>query len=185
MDQLKIIGIQILDRVKEAGLTQKALTRHANCIRTRLGFHELNEAVCSRTGLILLELFGNLQEQSVLETDLKTIGGINIREMVFNQKNRKSGARNQESIVLAPETRIIGVFVKNRKKNSLTVQDTFTKFGCSIRTRLGINVSRDYKLDDAGLILLELTGDVKEMDRLEAALKEIEDIEVNKMVFQA
>ena len=59
MNQLKIIGIQVLDRVKEAGLTQQALTRHANCIRTRLGFHELNDAVCSRTGLILLELCGS------------------------------------------------------------------------------------------------------------------------------
>jgi hypothetical protein len=84
MNHLKIIGIQVLDRVKEAGLTQKALTRHANCIRTRLGFHELNDAVCSRTGLILLELCGDPQDQTNLENELKTIGGLNIQEMIFH-----------------------------------------------------------------------------------------------------
>jgi len=84
MDQLKIIGIQVLDRVKEAGLTQKALTRHAACIRTRLGFHELNDAVCSRTGLILLELCGSAKEQELLEKELKSIIGLNIQEMAFH-----------------------------------------------------------------------------------------------------
>jgi hypothetical protein len=84
MNHLKIIGIQVLDRVKEAGLTQKALTKYANCIRTRLGFHELNDAVCSRTGLILLELCGDPQDQANLENELKTIGGLNIQEMIFH-----------------------------------------------------------------------------------------------------
>jgi hypothetical protein len=81
------------------------------------------------------------------------------------------------------EIRILGVFVKNRTRNILKVQDTFTKFGCSIRTRLGINVSQDYKQDDAGLILLELTGDVNEMEKLENALKAQNDVEVKKMIF--
>jgi hypothetical protein len=84
MSQLKIIGIQVLDRVKEAGLTQRALTHHASCIRTRLGFHELNDAVCSRTGLILLELCGTLEEQVQLEKELASIGGLNIQEMSFH-----------------------------------------------------------------------------------------------------
>jgi hypothetical protein len=84
MDKLKIIGIQIIDRVKESGLVQQALTRHAACIRTRLGFHELNDAVCSRTGLVLLELCGNLEEQTKLENELRAIGGLNIQEMKFH-----------------------------------------------------------------------------------------------------
>ena len=83
MNQLKIIGIQVLDRVKEAGLTQRALTRHAACIRTRLGFHELNDAVCNRTGLILLELCGSSKEQEQLEKELASIGGLIIKEMSF------------------------------------------------------------------------------------------------------
>jgi hypothetical protein len=84
MNKLKIIGIQVLDRVKEAGLTQQILTRNANCIRTRLGFHELNDAMCSRTGLILIELCGSLLEQQKLETELKSVFGLHIEEMTFN-----------------------------------------------------------------------------------------------------
>jgi hypothetical protein len=58
---------------------------------------------------------------------------------------------------MTTETRILGILVKNRQQNILKVQDTLTKFGCSISTRLGINASRDYHVEDAGLILLELT----------------------------
>jgi len=83
MNQLKIIGIRIEDRIKETGLTQEVLTRHANCIRTRLGFHELNEDVCSRSGLILLELCGPTGEQQKLEEDLKKINGLTVKEMSF------------------------------------------------------------------------------------------------------
>lgn len=84
MNQLKIIGIQVLDRVKEAGQTQKVLTHHAACIRTRLGFHELNDAVCSRTGLILIELCGPVEEQEKLEKELAGIDGLIIQEMSFH-----------------------------------------------------------------------------------------------------
>jgi len=84
---------------------------------------------------------------------------------------------------MTTETRILGIMIKNRQQNILKVQDTFTKFGCSIRTRLGINVSRDYHIEDAGLILLELSGDIAEMEKLENALKQFEGVEVHKMVF--
>jgi hypothetical protein len=182
MDYLKILGIQVLDRVKEAGLTQLALTRHANCIRTRLGFHELNDAICSRTGLILLELCGDPQEQAKLENDLKAIGGLNIQEMKFS-KSQDSMDKHIAKEILNTETRILGILVRNRQQNILKVQDTFTKFGCTIRMRLGINVSRDYQMEDAGLILLELTGEVMEMKKLENSLIKLQDVEVKKMLF--
>jgi len=82
------------------------------------------------------------------------------------------------------ETRILGVLVRNREQSIQKVQDTFTKFGCSIRTRLGINVSQDYDAKDAGLVLLELTGEIAEMEMLENAIKNIENIEVQKMIFE-
>lgn len=81
------------------------------------------------------------------------------------------------------ETRILGVFVKKRSQSIGLIQDVLTKFGCSIRTRLGINVSSQLNVPDAGLILLELIGDIKEMDKLEDALKEIHQVQVKKMVF--
>jgi hypothetical protein len=84
MNQLKILGIQVTDRIKEAGRTQQILTNYADYIRTRLGFHELNEAMCSRTGFIVLELCGDSSKQKALEDELRYIGGITVKEMNFH-----------------------------------------------------------------------------------------------------
>ena len=82
------------------------------------------------------------------------------------------------------EIRVIGILVRNREQNIENVQDVFTKFGCSIRTRLGINVSQEYNSNGTGLILLELTGEVAEMEKLENTLKTLKDVEVKKMIFE-
>ncbi len=79
-----MLGILVFDRIKEAGKTQKVLTKHAGVIRTRLGFHELSEDVCSRVGTILLILQGNPEKWEQLEKDLGEIGGIEIQKMKFD-----------------------------------------------------------------------------------------------------
>jgi hypothetical protein len=84
MNELRIIGLLITDRIKEAGKTQQVLTRHANIIKSRLGFHEVNEDKCSRVGFILLQVTGNQQDFDALETELAGIGGIEIQRMIFN-----------------------------------------------------------------------------------------------------
>jgi hypothetical protein len=83
MQKTMIMGILVYDRIKEAGLTQKVLSKHAKLIRTRLGFHELSEDVCSRVGTILLVLEGEPGSWSALEKDLSDIGGIEIQKMQF------------------------------------------------------------------------------------------------------
>jgi hypothetical protein len=85
---------------------------------------------------------------------------------------------------MSTETRILGLLIKHRQQNIQLLQDILSKFGCSIRTRLGINISHEYKITDAGLILLELTGDIKEMDKLEDALRDLHEVQVKKMVFE-
>jgi hypothetical protein len=84
MKHLKILGIQVTDRIKEAGKTQQILTKYADNIRTRMGFHELNEDICSRTGFIILELCGEDNLQNDLENELHKIGGISVKDMVFH-----------------------------------------------------------------------------------------------------
>ncbi len=74
----------VYDRIKEAGRTQKLLTKHAKVIRTRLGFHELSTEVCSRVGTILLVLQGDEQQWKLLTDDLKEVGGIETQTMTFN-----------------------------------------------------------------------------------------------------
>ncbi len=84
MSNIKIIGLLIKDRIKEAGRTQSVLSKHARNIKTRLGFHELSENKCSRTGIILLQLTGSPTEWDMLLADLHEIGGIEIREMAWD-----------------------------------------------------------------------------------------------------
>ena len=59
-----------------------------------------------------------------------------------------------------------------------------TKFGCTIRTRLGLHDVNEEFSSPTGMILLELTGDPKEYSKLENELLRIEGLEVKKMVFE-
>ncbi|MEI7491662.1 MAG: hypothetical protein WCK92_09710 [Bacteroidota bacterium] len=83
MKEIRIIGLLITDRIKEAGLTQGVLSANAHLIKSRLGFHEVSEDVCSRTGVIVLHLSGNPDEFDLFEKKLKEIGGLEIQHMIF------------------------------------------------------------------------------------------------------
>ncbi len=84
MFEKRIIGINVLDRIKEAGRTQEVLRKYATSIKTRLGFHELSEDVCSRNGFVILELTGKKSDWDNLENELNEIGGVNIQKMSFD-----------------------------------------------------------------------------------------------------
>jgi hypothetical protein len=83
MTELRIIGLLITDRIKEAGRTQHVLTNHAHVIKSRLGFHEVDENVCSRVGVILLQLKGKTESCDRLEAELREIGGVEVQKMTF------------------------------------------------------------------------------------------------------
>ncbi len=78
---------------------------------------------------------------------------------------------------------ILGIYVKERSKNATAVQQILTQFGCSIKTRLGLHEVEDNTCSTSGLILIELTGDKKEMKNLETELRKLNDIEIQKMTF--
>ncbi len=84
MQQTMVLGILVFDRVKEAGMTQRVLTRYADLIRTRLGFHELSDSVCSRVGTILLVLQGDTERWKALEDELTAIGGVEVKRIKFD-----------------------------------------------------------------------------------------------------
>lgn len=83
MKEIRIIGLLISDRIKEAGRTQEVMTEFAHLIKSRLGFHEVSEDVCSRTGVILLQLSGEPAEFDRFEERLREIGGVEIQHMIF------------------------------------------------------------------------------------------------------
>lgn len=83
MNKRMVFGIQVTNRAKNAGQVQKILTDYGCNIRTRIGLHEVDDKVCSPSGLILLELYGKEQDILKMEETLKAIDGIIVQKMVF------------------------------------------------------------------------------------------------------
>ena len=79
-----IVGVLLTDRVKEAKKIQEVLTDFGCTIRTRLGLHEAATNVCGKNGLIILELIGDKAEWDKLESQLKAIEGVEVKNMEFN-----------------------------------------------------------------------------------------------------
>jgi len=82
-------------------------------------------------------------------------------------------------------TRILGVQVRERSESIAELQDILTRYGCSIRTRLGLHHDEGPDEGSHNLILLELTGDPDEADRLEASLNELPGVITGRMDFPA
>ncbi len=56
-------------------------------------------------------------------------------------------------------TTIIGVNLTNRAECSTEFQQILTKYGCSIRTRIGLHHSKENECSNNGIVLLELSDD--------------------------
>jgi hypothetical protein len=173
---IKVLGIKIVDRIKEAGLTQDILSKHGSVITTRLGFHEVTENVCSREAYIILHLKDDHAESEKLINELNPLGGIIIREMIFGGGTRKPLGKDIEG-----STEILGILAERKRDTIVAVQKILTAYGCYIRTRLGVNET--FFGERAGLIILELTGDQKQRDLLERDLSALKQVHVRKMVF--
>ncbi len=84
---------------------------------------------------------------------------------------------------MSKETRILGVLIIDRQQEAGKIQNVLTKYGCSIKTRLGLHEVTDEVSSTSGLLLLELTGNVSEMDKLENELLAVEGTQTQKMIF--
>jgi len=173
---VRVIGIKITDRLKEAGLVQKILSEHAGVISTRLGFHELSDEVCSREGFMVIHLAGDPDSCDMLAARLKKTEGITVREMAFSHGLSDAPA-GCEGVTL------LGILVPRRDDLGIHVQEILTTYGCVIRTRLGVN--EVYFGESAGLIILEMEGDRRQFVSLENSLREIEDIAIGRICFPA
>jgi hypothetical protein len=173
---IKVLGIKIIDRIKEAGLTQDILSRHANVITTRLGFHEVTDEVCSREAYIILHLTGDKAVTDKLASELKSLEGIEIREMTFTSDKETLNVESDKNSV-----EILGILVERNQSVVSSVQKILTSYGCNIRTRLGVNEL--FFGEHAGLIILELKGEEKHRILLEKDLKALKQVHVRTMVF--
>jgi len=173
---IKVLGIKIVDRIKEAGLTQEVLSRHSAVITTRLGFHEVTENICSREAYLLLHLKDDHADSQKLIRELEPLGGIEIREMIFSDEGKEKFEDKPEGVI-----EILGLLVEKQHDVILSVQKLLTMYGCYIRTRLGVNET--FFGEQAGLIILELTGDKKQRELLEKDLSTLKGVHVRKMIF--
>jgi len=173
---VRVAGIKITDRIREAGLVQKVLSAHMSVISTRLGFHELSDEVCSREGFMVIHMAGEPDDCELLVKKLKSIEGISVREMLFS--HGPSDAQRECGGVT-----LLGLVVPHRDDLGIDVQKLLTLYGNVIRTRLGVN--EVWFGESAGLIILELSGDPLQFISLEKSLREIEDIAIGRICFPA
>lgn len=79
-------------------------------------------------------------------------------------------------------TTILGIRLHERNSKSCTLQEILTKFGCSIKTRIGLHCVENGICAPDGLIIIEVIDELKALE-LEKALLCIENIEIQKMIF--
>lgn len=60
-------------------------------------------------------------------------------------------------------TTIIGVKLTDRAESSIEFQEILTKYGCSIRTRIGLHHAEDGVCTNNGIVLLDLAKDEPEL----------------------
>jgi hypothetical protein len=80
---------------------------------------------------------------------------------------------------------VIGILVTNRVENAPEVQKVLTECGCYIKTRIGLHEVTENLCAPGGLILLELFGTDTAYAEVEAKLKGIRGLQVQKMVFES
>ncbi len=78
---------------------------------------------------------------------------------------------------------ILGVHVADRMAHAGGVQDVLSRFGCNIKTRLGLHEVDEKHCSTAGLIILELFGAEDLCARMRDELRAIKGIEVQEMIF--
>jgi hypothetical protein len=85
MKEVRVLGVMINDPSKGADRIQNILTKYGCTIRTRLGIHDIDQEYASETGLMLLELVGDMQECLRLENELLALEGVDVQKMVFRK----------------------------------------------------------------------------------------------------
>lgn len=79
------------------------------------------------------------------------------------------------------ECNIMIVKIGARKESSNEVQEVLTKFGCSIKARIGLHETENV-CSDEGLLIMQLTGDKEEMYGLEKALNKINSVKAKMVI---
>jgi len=74
-----IMAIKVNGRIVHAPHVQEILTKYGCNIKTRVGFHEVNEDQCSMDGILILQLFGNDSDIMAMLEALSKIEGVSAK----------------------------------------------------------------------------------------------------------
>lgn len=79
-----IMLIKISPRNEIAPKVQELLTKHGCIIKTRLGLHEASVNSCSQSGLIILDLLNENQDEiNDLKNNLNNLDGVNAKVVMI------------------------------------------------------------------------------------------------------
>jgi hypothetical protein len=76
---------------------------------------------------------------------------------------------------------IFGIHISQRTENVPAVQAALTKYGCSIRTRLGIHDADSTSCSPSGLLLVDVFGD--EAEDFYKELQALKGVDLQRMDF--
>jgi len=76
MAKVRIAGLKVSNRVRNAGGVQTLFTEYGCNIRTRIGLHQVDGNFCSANGVVLLELFGEDKVCDELLGKLREVDGV-------------------------------------------------------------------------------------------------------------
>lgn len=78
-----IAAVKVNGRDAKASVVQEILTRYGCNIKTRVGFHEVNEDQCSMDGILILQLFGKDAEIQAMINELEKLDGVSAKTIEF------------------------------------------------------------------------------------------------------
>lgn len=58
---------------------------------------------------------------------------------------------------------IIGISIDNRLEEAIKLQEILSKYGCLIKTRLGLHDMGDYKCSSCGIVIIEVIDKINEI----------------------
>jgi hypothetical protein len=79
------------------------------------------------------------------------------------------------------DVNIMGITINLRTAHAPAVQEILTKYGCLIKTRLGMHETDEKACSEQGIVLLQLIGSDEEILKLKDELLVITGVKVNTM----
>ena len=79
-------------------------------------------------------------------------------------------------------TTILGIKLLGRRAVAMKFQEILSKYGCNVKTRIGLHEVSGAICSPDGVILLEVIGDEKILSGLIAELKEIDGLKLEIML---